>query len=296
MKEISNKWTPIADLPENYISLINLRLNILKEKWLKLKPLIKKENFASFIDKIRTEWVIELGNVENIYFISDKIIETLVKDGLYSIQLPHQGNSSLVVDPQAFFISHSEVFDALYEMTGSNNYLSKYTIRGMHALITENQTTAIALDSFGKRINIPLSKGIFKKWPNNPVTIKGSIHQYCPPEQVEPELTRLLNFHAEHILKSVPVEIEAAWLHHRFLQIHPFQDGNGRVARVLASLSYIKAGLFPPIVKLHDKSSYLQGINLADSGNLKPLIDYFSDLVSDKLEIYIEQINKNLQS
>ena len=37
-------------------------------------------------------------------------------------------------------------------------------------------------------------------------------------------------------------EIEATWLHHRFTQIHPFQDGNGRVARALASLVFF-AGL-----------------------------------------------------
>ena len=39
---------------------------------------------------------------------------------------------------------------------------------------------------------------------------------------------------------DVAPEVEAAWLHHRFTQIHPFQDGNGRIARALATLIFVK--------------------------------------------------------
>ena len=54
--------------------------------------------------------------------------------------------------------------------------------------------------------------------------------------------------------RGVPVEVEAAWLHHRFTQIHPYQDGNGRVARALASLLFIKAGWFPVVVTRDDSA------------------------------------------
>jgi Fic family protein len=43
--------------------------------------------------------------------------------------------------------------------------------------------------------------------------------------------------------------VQAAWLHHRFTQIHPFADGNGQVARAIASLVFIEAGWFPLILK-----------------------------------------------
>ena len=48
--------------------------------------------------------------------------------------------------------------------------------------------------------------------------------------------------YTEHQGCGVPLEVEAAWLHHRFTQIHPFEDGNGRVARALASLVFIPDG------------------------------------------------------
>lgn len=164
-------------------------------------------------------------------------------------------------------------------MAKSKTPISPYLIRGIHAELTLNQMYAPGIDSFGRRVSIHLLKGVFKRWPNNPTTNNGEIHQYCPPEQVEPEISRLLEFHDQHVEKHIPLEIEAAWFYHRFIQIHPFQDGNGRVGRALLALIYIKAGFFPPIVKLNEKEIYLNNMNLADKGGIKSLIDYFSNLV-----------------
>src|SRR5262249_34337252 len=73
----------------------------------------------------------------------------------------------------------------------------------------------------------------------------------------------------------VPSEVEAAWLHHRFSQIHPFADGNGRVARAIASLVFIKAGWFPLIVKREDWARYIEALEKADDDDLRPLVALF---------------------
>ena len=91
-------------------------------------------------------------------------------------------------------------------------------------------------------------------------------------------MERLLALHAEHERKGVPVEVEAAWLHHRFTQIHPYQDGNGRVARALASLMFIKAGWFPVVVTRDDRPRYIDALEVADEGDLRSLISFFVDL------------------
>lgn len=69
-----------------------------------------------------------------------------------------------------------------------------------------------------------------------------------------------------------------AWLHHRFTQIHPFQDGNGRVARTLASLIFIRQGLFPIVITRNDRQEYINASEAADSGDLTRLINLFSRL------------------
>jgi hypothetical protein len=123
--------------------------------------------------------------------------------------------------------------------------------------LTRHQTSTRAVDALGKLIEVPLLHGDYKKQPNNPQRQNGTVHEYCPPVQVASEMDRLIALHDEHESRHVPPEVEAAWLHHAFTQIHPFQDGNGRVARCLASLVFLKAGWFPLVVRkdagdLHD--------------------------------------------
>ncbi len=91
-------------------------------------------------------------------------------------------------------------------------------------------------------------------------------------------MDRLIDMHADHIKTEVPTEVQAAWLHHRFTQIHPFQDGNGRVARAIASLVLVKDGLFPLVVTRDHNSNYINALEAADNGNLKPLIDLIAKL------------------
>ena len=79
-------------------------------------------------------------------------------------------------------------------------------------------------------------------------------------------MDRLLAMHREHGQRGVAPEVEAAWLHHRFTQIHPFQDGNGRVARALATLVMIRAGWFPLVVTDAGRADYIEALEIADGG------------------------------
>jgi hypothetical protein len=86
-------------------------------------------------------------------------------------------------------------------------------------------------------------------------------------------MDRLVALHAQH--GDVHYVVEAAWLHHRFTQIHPFQDGNGRVARALASLVCIRGRGFPLVVMRDQKIDYIQALEQADRGDLAPLVAMF---------------------
>lgn len=82
---------------------------------------------------------------------------------------------------------------------------------------------------------------------------------------------------------EVPCVFEAAWLHHRFTQIHPFQDGNGRVARALATLVCLRAGGFPLVVRGRQKREYISALEAADQGDLRPLTGLFERQQRDAL-------------
>jgi hypothetical protein len=72
--------------------------------------------------------------------------------------------------------------------------------------------------------------------------------------------------------------VEAAWLHHAFTQIHPFQDGNGRVARALASLVFIKGGWFPLTLTRDDRTAYIEALEHADDADLMALLTLFGTI------------------
>lgn len=80
-----------------------------------------------------------------------------------------------------------------------------------------------------------------------------------------------------------PCEIRAAWFHHRFTQIHPFQDGNGRVARALATLIFLKDDYFPLVIRDSDRTKYIASLESADNGNLNDLITLFTSLQKESI-------------
>ncbi len=65
-------------------------------------------------------------------------------------------------------------------------------------------------------------------------------------------------------------------MHHRFTQIHPFQDGNGRVARCLASLVFIQSSWFPLVLTRDDRAVYIAALEAAGQGSLSDLINLFA--------------------
>ena len=98
-------------------------------------------------------------------------------------------------------------------------------------------------------------------------------------------MDRLLAWHAAHESAGVCPEVEAAWLHHRFAQIHPFEDGNGRVARALTAAVFLRTDYLVLVIRDEEhRDPYLDAIEAADGGNLKPLVDLFADVQGADLE------------
>jgi len=89
---------------------------------------------------------------------------------------------------------------------------------------------------------------------------------------------RLVQIYEDQLGRGVRPEVRAAWIHHAFTQIHPFQDGNGRVARTLATLVFIKSGFFPLVVNRDDRERYIDALEAADQGDMLPLIELFSQV------------------
>ncbi|MEE8167398.1 MAG: Fic family protein [Candidatus Hydrothermarchaeales archaeon] len=80
---------------------------------------------------------------------------------------------------------------------------------------------------------------------------------------------------------------KAAYLHHRFVEIHPFIDGNGRVARLLTNLFLIRNGYPPIVLRKEDRAKYYRCLRSADGGNLKPFANFIARASDESLMKYL---------
>ncbi|MBL8190362.1 MAG: Fic family protein [Acidobacteria bacterium] len=273
------KWKPIEDLPNDWQKLASSELAGLFAVW-KEKVVTLKDSpaYLEFQARLRREWAIETGIIEGLYDIDRGVTRTLIERGLHASLIAHGDANKPAEEIIPMLKDHEAVVEGLFDFVGQKRELSTSYIKQVHQALTTHQETATGIDSSGRQTQISLLRGDWKKWPNNPTRPDGSVHEYCPPEQVASEMDRLIEIHKQHLQGGVPPEVESAWLHHRFTQIHPFQDGNGRVARALASLVLIRAGWFPFVVHRDDRTEYIDCLEKADWGDLLPLVSAFGRL------------------
>lgn len=262
----------ITDLDVNPAELSASEIPGIKAVWRDQRKRLKGTALLSdFTEKLSREWAIETGVIENLYEIERGVTQTLIEHGFQVELLGHGATNK----PREYVIQllrdQKDALDGVFDFVKSDRSLSASYLKELHAALLRSQETTEGLDTQGNHVDIPLIKGAWKTQANYPVR-DGVTYTYCPPEHVNSEMDRLIRIHSNHVEDAVPSEVQAAWLHHRFTQIHPFQDGNGRVARAIASLVLVKDGLFPLVVTRDDKPKYIDALEAADDGDLRPLI------------------------
>ena len=269
MSETAERWSTIEDLPEEASGLANADLASFASSWgQELASLRGTPELAAFLDELRREWAIETGVVEGLYTLPRGLSEQLVRGGIDEQVLIAAGFGVRAATVAGMVDDHLVALDRVAELGRDPRGVSAADIKELHALATLHQSSN----------GTPLLKGAFKRESNDVVRPDGSVQRHCPPEEIAAEVNRLLELHEKHEAGEVPVEVEAAWLHHRFMQIAPFQAGNGLIARALASLVFMKGGWFPLVVRRDDVERFHAAHERADAGDLKPLVDLFASL------------------
>jgi hypothetical protein len=87
---MSSQWRPIEDLPDNWSGLQQSELESLASIWKERSArLIKGDALKQFNDRLRREWVIETGIIENLYSIDRGITQLLIEKGIEANLIPH---------------------------------------------------------------------------------------------------------------------------------------------------------------------------------------------------------------
>ena len=287
-------WTPLTGMPEGAQAWGSRTYRKLERQWLELRGQMKAGDPADrFIEAWLAErnraFAIETGEIEGLYTLKRGVTEQLIAEGFAGVVGAHTVESLEDQTIKGLLEDQNAACEMLWQDVAQGRPLSASMVKDWHHLLVRHQETVAGLTTVGgrvRRVEVPfVRKGMWKIAPNNPRRPDGAVHQYCPPEQVQSEMDRFFAIYNEEVVpRQYPVEVESAWLHHRFVRTHPFQDGNGRVSRLLMAYAYVKRGLPPPIVTVSGKLAYIVALENADRGNLQSFVSRIVYLALDQTQ------------
>lgn len=189
------------------------------------------------------------------------------------------------------------------EADDKSHPLTETFIRQLHhTLIREDYTMYRQLPD-GTTTSYVIHAGVYKTRPNSVITVTGERFEYASPEETPALMTDLVEWYnmEEQKAELSPIEL-AAVFHYRYIRIHPFEDGNGRISRLLVNYILTRHGYPMLVVKSKDKSNYLTALNRCDVAvgsipsvgaraeikQLEPFITYMSKCLERALLISIK--------
>ena len=183
---------------------------------------------------------------------------------------------------------HDQAVKAIERAVKDEEPLTEVFIRNLHRVLLKEPYENAAVTPDGRRSTRLITPGDYKTTPNNVVTLTGEIYHFTPPEQVKPAMSDLLDWYRDREAAGEHPIVIAATFHYRFVRIHPFDDGNGRMARLLMNLGLIRHGYTVATVQSDDRKRYLQELERADrTEDLAQFIDYIASCCRYALNLHV---------
>ena len=189
------------------------------------------------------------------------------------------------------------------EADDKSHPLTETFIRQLHHTLLREDYTMYRQLPDGTTTSYVIHAGVYKTRPNSVITVTGERFEYASPEETPALMTDLVEWYniEEQKAELSPIEL-AAVFHYRYIRIHPFEDGNGRIARLLVNYILTRHHYPMIVVKSKDKDRYLTALNRCDvqvgptpsvgahaeQAQLMPFIDYMTQCLEAALTICIK--------
>ena len=254
------------------------RAEQLKAELDSLRPL-DSEAEARIMQKFRLDWNYHSNNLEGNTLTYGET-KALILFGITAQGKPLKDHFEIT--------GHNEAINWVLNLVKGETELSEVFIRELHTLLLKEASYKEATTSDGKPTRRKIEVGKYKTQPNHVLTVTGETFYFANPEETPAKMQELVDwFRKEKGKPDVNPIILAALFHYRFIRIHPFDDGNGRVARILMNFILMQFGYPPAIIKTEDKENYYAVLRLADADELEPFIEYITQNLIRSLEIMI---------
>jgi Fic family protein len=187
------------------------------------------------------------------------------------------------------FEAQLAAYEYVLDLATKRAPITEMIIRTLHQELCRNQSTYSVATAVGVQEQ-PLLKGEYKVAPNHVRGRDGAMHSYAPVDLTPAEMHRLVTeLGSEEFIEAHPA-LQASYAHYAFVSIHPFADGNGRVARALASVFTYRAISVPYLVLFEHRGSYYEALAAADKGNPVPFVTFSLARVLDAITLVDESM------
>lgn len=230
------------------------------------------------LDRLRLEWNFNSNAIEgNTLSLGETKIFLL--EGLTAKGKPLKDHLDIK--------GHDEAIDFLLRFVRDQETFTEKDIRAFHEVLLKEPYEMDSMRPDGKIVKRQIELGRYKTMPNHVRTSTGKIHYYATPEETPARMQELMDWYVREANKSElhPVLLSTLF-HHRFTEIHPFDDGNGRMARILSNLILMQHGYPPVVVRQAKRDAYLYALRQADEGEYESLVEFLGAELLNSMDLY----------
>jgi len=243
------------------------------------KPL-QPDKWQAVTEKLKMEWTCDSNAIEGSTLTLGETIFFL-REGLTVEGKPLKD----FLDAR----NHADAIDFLYDVVSNKRPVTEGLLKELNALLLKGVEFTDAVDSSGRKTKKKATPGQYKKTPNTALQLDGTIHAYTDPLHVVAEMEELIAWIAKNTDREDGL-LTGAVAHYNMVRIHPFDDGNGRGARLLMNLIFMKKGLPPAVIRNEQRRNYLHTLAAADKGDLSPFVCFVAESLVNTQKIILEEL------
>ncbi|MCP4521495.1 MAG: Fic family protein [Cytophagales bacterium] len=251
----------------------------LKQELDQYRPL-KPEDEARIMQKFRLDWNFHSNHLEGNTLTYGET-KALILFGITAQGKPLKDHFEIT--------GHNDAIKLVSDIVQEERPLTEAFIRELHVLILKESYRNPAQTLDGTPTTRQINIGEYKTTPNHVLTKTGETFYFASPEETPAKMTELIDWYREEIEKTdANTLLIAAQFHYNFICIHPFDDGNGRIARLLMNFILMQGGYAPVVVKTEDKENYFAALRQADAGIIEAFIDYIAINLIHSLDLMVK--------
>ena len=233
-----------------------MKIEEIYKEWQSVQPLSKEQE-----DLLRNKFTAEY-NFNSNHIEGNTLTYGQTELLLLFGKVSGEGDLKDFVDMKASQVSVEMVKEMVQDKTMP---LTQNFIRQLHKVLLRVDYTVYRDLPGGGTTSYTVHAGQYKTRPNSVITRYGDRFEYASPEETPLLMTDLVDWYnaAEHEEKLSPVEL-AALFHYRYIRIHPFEDGNGRIARLMVNYILARHGWPMIVIRNRKKTEYLEALHRSD--------------------------------